>query len=156
MYLEIGRLQPNFANLNLVFSQNRSHFKSSFILWFLNTDKRVKKARLRLEFPACVHLEIQERTLTRIWNITSGKILKYQFIFTLFSNLGKSIKARNFCRQTCGSITAGSLRVGRPYRLLWRNAMKKTASKNTHDVQRYLQSIYKILLVRGKNSEWVW
>ena len=61
-------------NLITIFSQNIQSFEQSFqiILGFLNTDKWVKKARLRLVFSTSLSVfRIRGKTLTRILNITS-------------------------------------------------------------------------------------
>ena len=53
-------------NLITIFSQNIQSFEKSFqiILWFLNTDNRVKKARLRLVFSTSLSVLRNQRKNT--------------------------------------------------------------------------------------------
>ena len=55
-----------------------------FILWFLNTDKLVKKTWLRLLFSICLSVfRNRGRTLTCVWTITSNLVT---YLNTLSSN----------------------------------------------------------------------
>ena len=73
----------------------RSKFKHSkvFILWFLNTDKLVKKKIVCASYfqPTCPYLEILRRTLTRIWTLHKDVQIKLILLTLNFSLLKTSV-----------------------------------------------------------------